>query len=184
MKVVSFAGMPGAGKTLAANFARERGYNVFRLGDLTDEELKKQGLERNEKNERTVREGLREQFGMAVYAIKVAEKIDKIVGADIIILDGVRSYEEYQYLEGKYEKDFVAISLLGSAETRHDRLENRQVRSLTKDECKSRDLSELEILNHGSTIAEGDYYIVNENLGKEEFKKKLYDLFDRILGKN
>jgi len=184
MKILSFAGMPGAGKTLAASFARERGYPVLRLGDLTDEELKKRGLGRNEKNERLVREELREQFGMAVYAIKVAEKIDTIGDAEIVVLDGVRSYEEYQYLDEKYGEDFIAISILSSAEIRHGRLEHRQVRPLTKEECESRDLSELEVLNHGSTIAEGEHYIVNENLSKEKFREKVFALFDKIVQGN
>jgi dephospho-CoA kinase len=148
---------------------------------LTDEELKRRGLERNEKNERIVREDLRKQYGMAVYAIKVAEKIDKIADVEIVVLDGVRSHEEYQYLEEKYGEDFFAISIMSSAETRHGRLEHRKVRPLSEDECESRDASELEVLNHGSTIAEGEYYIINDNISRVEFKKKVLDVFDKIL---
>ena len=40
MKIVAFVGMPGSGKTVAADVARKLKFPVMRLGDLTDEELK------------------------------------------------------------------------------------------------------------------------------------------------
>lgn len=171
MKVIAFAGMPGAGKSVASGVARGLGITVLRLGDLTDEELKKQGLGRNEANERRVREGLRKEHGMDVYAKRVTEKADKHANERVVVLDGVRSYDEYKFLKGKYEDSFVLASILAAPKTRHQRLGVRKVRSLTEDECVSRDEAELRNLDHGSTIAMGGYYIVNEKLTLEEFKE-------------
>ena len=53
-KIIAVTGMPGAGKTLACEFAKERGYTVFYVGGLTKEELEKRGLEINEVNEREI----------------------------------------------------------------------------------------------------------------------------------
>ena len=45
MKVVAMVGMPGSGKSEAARYLVEKGFSVVRFGDITDEELKKQGYE-------------------------------------------------------------------------------------------------------------------------------------------
>ncbi len=43
---------------------------------MTDEEVKRRGLELNEQNERSVREDLRKQYGMAAYAILNLPRIE------------------------------------------------------------------------------------------------------------
>ncbi|MFH1424567.1 MAG: AAA family ATPase [archaeon] len=178
MKIVAFVGMPGAGKSLAGEYAKERGLGVLRLGDLTDKELEKRGLERNEENERIIRESLRDEFGMDVYAQKVAEKIDAL-GEDVV-LDGVRSFKEYEYLKEKYEGGFIAVSIVASPKTRQERIRIRDERALTPEEFRSRDKAELEKLDHGSSVAMGDYYILNEVLDREGFKEGVNGLLDRI----
>ena len=96
MKIIAFVGMPGSGKTLATDFLNEIGIPVFRLGDLTDEELKKRKLARNEENERKIREELRAKFGMQVYADYVVKKLKSLDPKPYVAaLDGVRSFEEY-----------------------------------------------------------------------------------------
>jgi len=172
MRVIVFVGMPGAGKSLAGEVAKGEGMKVLRLGDLTDEEIKKRGLEWSEANERLVRESLRDEFGMDIYAKKVAEKADAS-GAEEVFLDGARSWAEIKYLKGKYEGDFTLVSLVASPGTRHKRLVARKDRRLTKEECVSRDEAELENLDLGSSVAMGDVYIVNEGLSKAEFKEEV-----------
>ncbi len=174
MKIIAFVGMPGSGKSVAGEAAKKLGYPVLRLGDLTDEELKKRGLERNEKNERAVREELRKNFGMDVYAQKVSEKVgQKFADEDLVVLDGVRSFEEYKFLKNKHENDFVAICLVVSPQKRHERLGKREERPLTEQECISRDESELKNLNVGATIAMADVFILNEKDGKADFQAEV-----------
>ncbi len=179
--IIAFAGMPGSGKSVASEQAKKLGFKVLRLGDLTDEELKKRGLKRNEKNERLVREDLRAKFGMAVYAKRVSEKIDKLKLRDVV-LDGVRSYEEYLYLKNRYGDKFKVIAILASAKTRHNRLGKRRVRPLTIDECKSRDRAEIEKLNHAGTIAMANYFIINEGT-KKEFEEEVKSLINKRIRK-
>ena len=54
MKVVSIVGMTGAGKSEVTKVFEESGFIKIRFGDLTDDEIKKRGLEPNEKNERYI----------------------------------------------------------------------------------------------------------------------------------
>ena len=177
MKVVAFVGMPGAGKSLTSEAAKETGMNVLRLGDLTDEELRKRGLDVTEANERLVRESLRKELGMDVYAKRVVEKADAS-GAEEVFLDGARSWAEIKYLRGRYGMDFRLVSVVASPETRYERLMGRKERGLTRVECVSRDEAELENLDLGSSIAMGDAYIVNEGLSKEEFKVEVKRALD------
>ena len=50
MKLVAIVGLPGSGKTEVAKILNKKGYSIVRFGDVTDVELKKQGLEINEEN--------------------------------------------------------------------------------------------------------------------------------------
>ena len=182
MKIIAFVGMPGSGKTVAADVARKLGFPVIRLGDLTDEELKKQGLERNEKNERAMREGLRKNFGMEVYARRALEKAKKLkMGKNnLVVLDGVKSFEEYLFLKGEFGENFKALCIAVSPETRYERLGKRKERPLNRQECESRDLSELKNLNEGATIAMADHYILNEGITKVEFQERVEQFLRKI----
>ena len=68
MKIVSIVGMAGSGKSEVARIFEENGFVKIRFGDVTDEEIKKRGLELNEENERYIRESLRKGYGKAAYA--------------------------------------------------------------------------------------------------------------------
>ena len=91
MKVVSIVGMTGAGKSEVARLFEENGFARIRFGDVTDQEINKRGLELNEKNERYIRELLRQEQGMAAYAKLKLPRIDSALeGADVVI-DGLYS---------------------------------------------------------------------------------------------
>jgi len=69
MIMVAIVGMAGAGKTEVARLFEQNGFTRIRFGDITDEEVRKRGLELNEENERYVRELLRREQGMEAYAV-------------------------------------------------------------------------------------------------------------------
>ena len=48
MKVVAIVGMAGAGKSEVAHDFESNGFIRIRFGDVTDEEIKKRGLDLNE----------------------------------------------------------------------------------------------------------------------------------------
>lgn len=169
--IIALVGLPGSGKSKAADFFKQKNIPVIRFGEITDEALKLKKLSSTEKNEKAFRESLRKELGMAAFAIKNEAKIrEKLKTSDIVILDGLRSWEEYVYLKKKfiphhYGAGFTNLSLLAiyaSPHIRHQRLKQRSVRSFSIEEAKSRDIAEIENLRIAPTIAMSDHLIKNE----------------------
>ena len=178
--LIAIVGMPGAGKSVAAEFFKSNGLPVLRFGDQTDIGLKEHNLPRNEKNERWYRESLRKEFGMAAMAIKIEPRVEvEARTRDVIILDGLYSWEEYKYLKSKYPM-LSLLCVYASPRVRHARLATRAVRPLSPEEAMTRDIAEIENLNKGGPIALADYLITNES-GEEEFLKQLSLYFSKNL---
>jgi len=171
MKVVSIVGMTGAGKSKVARIFEENGFIRIRFGDLTDDEIKKRGLELNEKNERYIRELLRQQHGMAAYAKLNLPRIDSVLERSDVVIDGLYSWEEYTFLKTYYQEDFYVVAVWASPRTRYARLTSRLNRCLTLEEAANRDRAEIENINKGGPIVMADFTIINEssleNLEKE-----------------
>ena len=163
MKVIAIVGMAGSGKSEVARTFEETGFTRIRFGDITDKEVKKQGLALNEENERHVREHLRQERGMSAYAQLNLPRIDSALKSSNVVIDGLYSWEEYTFLKNYYGEDFYVVAVLASPETRYSRLTSRSSRRLTLDEATSRDVAEVENLNKGGPIAMADFTIINES---------------------
>ena len=163
MKVVSIVGMAGAGKSEVARLFERNGFIRIRFGDITDEEIKKRGLELNEQNERYIRELLRKEYGMSAYAKLNLVKIDEAAKYSSVVIDGLYSWEEYTFLKNYYGEDFYVVAIWASPQTRYTRLTTRLNRRLTLEEAASRDRAEIENTNKGGPIAIADFTIINES---------------------
>jgi dephospho-CoA kinase len=163
MKVVAIVGMAGAGKSEVARLFEKAGFTRIRFGDVTDDELKKRGQALNEENERRVRELLREEQGMAVYAKLNLPRIEAALASSDVVIDGLYSWEEYIFLKEHYGDSLCLVAIWSSPQTRYARLDGRRTRSLTLDEAAGRDRVEIENLHKGGPIAVADYLIVNES---------------------
>lgn len=163
MLVVSIVGMAGSGKSEVASVFEGNGFKKVRFGDITDEEVKKRGLQLNEENERRVRQQLRQEHGMAAYAKLNLPKIDAWLKSSSVVVDGLYSWEEYTLLKSRYGNNFHVVAVWASPGTRYQRLSTRQVRPLTAEEAASRDVAELENTNKGGPIAMADFTIINES---------------------
>ena len=163
MKVVSIVGMPGSGKSEVARIFERHGFARVRFGDITDEEIRKRGLELNEEDERYVRQQLREEHGMSAYAKLNLPRIDALLKSSDVVVDGLYSWEEYTLLKSRYGDDFYVVAVWASPKTRYDRLAKRPIRPLTADEAASRDIAEIENSNKGGPIAMADFTITNES---------------------
>lgn len=181
LTLIAIVGMPGAGKSLVADFFRKKGIPVLRFGDQTDIGLKELGLPLNEKNERMYREKIRNELGMIAMAIKIEPRI--LVAAKdhpVIVLDGLYSWEEYTYLVQKFPQ-LQLLCVYAPPETRYRRLSNRPVRPLDHDTARSRDIAEIEHLNKGGPIAIADYMVVNETNNPDDLHKTLKALYSKIV---
>ena len=164
MRIVSIVGMAGAGKSEVARVFEKRDFIRIRFGDITDQEIKKRGLKLNEKNERSVRELLRQEHGMEAYAKLNLPIIEAAVkqGQNVVI-DGLYSWEEYVFLKSHYGDNLYLLAVWASPETRYARLTGRRDRPLTLDEAVSRDQAEIKKVNKGGPIAMADFTIINES---------------------
>lgn len=163
MKVISIVGMAGAGKSEVARLFEKSGFIRIRFGDVTDEEIQRRGLELNEKNERYIREFLREEYGMAAYAKLNLTRIDEMSKHSDIVIDGLYSWEEYTFLKTYYGEGFCVVAVWASPRTRYARLTTRLDRCLTEEEAAGRDKAEIEKVNKGGPIAMADFTIINES---------------------
>ena len=179
MKVVSIVGMTGAGKSKVARVFEENGFTRIRFGDLTDDEIKKRGLDLNEKNECYIRELLRKEHGMAAYAKLNLPRIDSALKHSDVVIDGLYSWEEYTFLKTYYQEDFYVVAVWASPGTRYARLTSRLNRCLTLEEAANRDRAEIENINKGGPIAMADFTIINES-SLEDLEKETKRIISRL----
>lgn len=159
--IIGLCGLPGAGKSEAAAVLMDMGFRKIRFGDITDEKLNKLGKEINEENERWMREKIREEHGMEAFAKLNIEKIRKELEMGEVVIDGLRSIEEYYLLKKEFPEEFISIAIYSPPVLRYMRLSKRPKRPLTKEECMSRDRTEIKNLGVGGTIAMADYTVCN-----------------------
>jgi dephospho-CoA kinase len=179
MKLVSIVGMTGAGKSEVSRVFEENGFIRIRFGDLTDEEMRKRGLEPSEENERLVRELLRQEHGMAAYAKLNLPRIEPALKSSDVVIDGLYSWEEYTYLKAHYGEDLYLVAVWSAPKTRYARLNNRSNRRLTLEEAVSRDRAEIENINKGGPIAMADFTIINES-SLEDLRREAERIVSRL----
>lgn len=177
--ILAFVGMPGAGKSEAASYLKERGIPFVRFGQITDDEVKRRGLSLTPENEKAVREDIRENHGMAAYAILSRPRIDELLKENhIIAIDGLYSWEEYLYLSKEFP-GLTIVNVYAESLKRYERLADRGVRHMTFKEARERDIAELEKLNKGAPIAIADYMVEN-NSDLDDMYKKIDTLLTRL----
>jgi dephospho-CoA kinase len=169
--------MAGSGKSEVARHFQQSGFTRIRFGDITDEEIKKRGLPLHETTEKQVREELRQQYGMAAYALLNAPRIDECLQKGNVVLDGLYSWDEYLELKGRYGPRLYVVAVYSAPATRYARLAGRKIRSLTAGEAAGRDRAEIENSAKGGPIAMADFTLINEGSLQE-----LHAGVERMLG--
>ena len=160
MKLIATVGMAGSGKSVVTRMIEKLGYKRIRFGDITDELLQKKGLSLTEENEKKEREELRAKYGMAAYAKMNLPKIEDALEKTNVILDGLYSWEEYLLLKEKFPK-MIVLAIYTPPELRYERLLDRDVRPLTREQGIKRDKMEIENLHKAGPIAIADYTLYN-----------------------
>ncbi len=170
--LLAVVGLPGAGKSAAAKYFAERNGAVIEFGKIINDYIDDHKLEHNETNHKKIRESLRKKYGMAAFAIMNEKKIRNAFKKNkIIVIDGMRSWEEYEYLT-KSLKDVtvVLVALYADKELRYKRILARGYR--THLGGPKRDIDELIGINMAPTIGFADYF-VDTNGSLEDLKDKL-----------
>ena len=125
------------------------------------DKLKEANLEVNPTNEKMMREKLREEYGMAAYAILLLPKIKDSLEKQDTVLDGLYSWDEYKVLKETFGDNLKLLAITAERDLRYERLTTREFRPLTNEEAYNRDVAEIENLAKGGPISISDYYILN-----------------------
>lgn len=177
--VLIVVGLPGCGKTTASNFFKRRFIPIIRMGEVTDEELSRLGLEKTEGHEKYIREILRKKLGLDIYALKVKDKIVQNLDKNfVVIVEGMRSLEEYEYFR-HHIPNVKIVYLITDKHIRYNRLSHRNIRPLTLSESKKRD--EYEIGSLGLIkLQDLATYTVYNNGNKSEFYTQLKNILTNL----
>jgi len=170
--------MPGAGKTLAAEYAKKMSYPVVVMGDVIRDEVKQRGLKPTPENLGEIMLKIRRDEGQGAVAKRCIPKIENEEGP-VVIIDGVRSLEEVEEFRKAFQ-NFSLITIYCSPKARFKHLFKRD-RSDDPDlwsEFIERDLRELRV-GLGSAIAMADYTVLNEG-SKAQLKSTVQRLIRRI----
>ncbi|MFH1649680.1 MAG: AAA family ATPase [Candidatus Woesearchaeota archaeon] len=177
--IVALTGLTGSGKTTVADFFKDKGFQYFRFGQVTIDNLTKKGLPINEANERAEREAIRNQYGMGGFAKLAVPILEKMLKSGPVLADNMMSFEEYTLLKDYFKDQIQVVSVQASPETRTRRIATRTVRPYTPEETRSRDLHEIEVLHKGGTIAMADITVINEG-SVEELNEQLKQIYSKL----
>lgn len=180
---LAVTGAQGSGKSVFTKIAKNK-YNIptYRLGTVIIEECEKRGLEVNGTNMGKMSSVLRYEGGEQVIASKSFNAIQQFLEdkPKIVIIDGIRSYSELAYFREKFD-DVRLIAIITSLKTRKQRVEARKRIDLgTMGDFEVREQRELGF-GLGDVITKADYFILNENISKDNFTKQIENLLDIIL---
>jgi dephospho-CoA kinase len=153
--------MPGSGKSMGTEAARELGVPVLVMGDVVREEATRRGIAHSPSNLGNIMIDLRRKYGADVIATACVEKFRKMDSSNVVI-DGARSAEEIARFREVF-KSVIVIAVHASPQTRFQRLVQRKRSddSLTWEDFCDRDLRELGI-GLCRVITCADVMLVNE----------------------
>lgn len=160
-KAVIFCGMPGSGKTIGIDVAKELKIPIFIMGDVVREEVTKRKLPHTPHTLGQVMLELRKQFGPAIVAQRCIKKLEQ-VRTPYTVIDGARSEAEITAFQQSLEQVTI-VAVHASPPIRFQRLQNRARPddALTLDIFHERDARELDV-GLGRIIALADVMLVNE----------------------
>ncbi|GAB6947995.1 AAA family ATPase [Vulcanisaeta sp. JCM 16161] len=164
MLVIVITGLPGSGKTIASDVARELGLPVVTMGDVIRDEAVRSGISSS-----MASVTLRLRGGTRAIAYRTLEKIPK--QSNVVVIDGARSIREIEAIEEALSTKVVLIYVVAPWRARFERLlrRGRPDDPKTIEDFLMRDLRELRY-GLGDLIARADYILVNES-SIEEFRE-------------
>ncbi|MDG6898589.1 MAG: AAA family ATPase [Nitrososphaerota archaeon] len=180
MKLVAITGMPGAGKSTAAQALVARGWKRVVMGDVIREETKRRGLVPDEANTGEVMKDLRRMYGEAAVA-ELCMKVVRELKTERVVIDGIRSMVEVEVF--RRAADVLLLVVHASRKRRFALLKERG-RSDDPQRYEAflkRDERELDV-GISRAIALAEEMVSNEHADPERLSKEVVDVVGRWLG--
>jgi dephospho-CoA kinase len=176
--VVGLGGMPGSGKSLVVETAKEMGYTIVTMGDVVREQTRLRGLEPTPQNIGKVMLELRAKEGQYVIAKKCIPKIEEQNSYSVLI-DGLRSLFEADIFKEHFDS-FTLVAVHAPPNIRFERLKarGRSDDPPNYEVFRERDMRELGV-GLGNVIAMAEKILVNDN-SIDGFKALVRENFGRI----
>lgn len=180
LKIISFVGLAGSGKSSAAEYLAQKGIPRISFGDTIRRAIKNAGIEQTEENERDFILHLIRKGQTRFTAEQTIPQIYNLInsGQHRIVADGSDTLDEHKTLLSEFPGSITTIAIVTPKHTRHHRLTERQRHPLTSAAANIRDWSEIEYEGKAGPIALADYYIVNDS-----HVENLYSHIDVLLEK-
>ncbi|GGN91589.1 MULTISPECIES: AAA family ATPase [Haloarcula] len=125
MTVIGIVGLPGSGKSEAANVAADMGVPVVTMGDVIREECRDRGLD-PATHHGDVATALREENGPGAIAERSLPVIERErTDGDTVLVDGIRSDVEVEAFRDAFGGDFLLVKVDAPFELRAERLDLR-----------------------------------------------------------
>jgi len=175
--IVAITGMPGAGKSTAAEALVAQGWRRVVMGDVIREETERRGLLPDSKNTGEVMKRLRKERGEAAIAELCLEAIRR-VGSDRVVVDGIRSVSEVETFRKSAK---VILIVVHASQRRRFALLKERGRSddpLSYEMFLTREERELGV-GIGDAIALADEMVSNERKTPERLASEIVEVVDR-----
>jgi dephospho-CoA kinase len=171
LRIVAITGMPGAGKSTAAQALVSAGWKRVVMGDVIRSETKRRGLELDAKGTGEVMRLLRKERGESAVADLCLETISKM-GANKVVVDGIRSLAEVEAFRKNAAVLLIAVDASPSRRFALLKDRGRKDDPMTKEMFQNRDLRELGV-GIGEAIALADETVSNEHDSPERLEAEM-----------
>lgn len=180
---LALTGTQGSGKSVFTDIAKRK-YQIptYRLGTIIIDECKERGLEVNGRNMAKMASALRYEEGNQAIARKALPAIKELIqdNPKMLLIDGVRSYAELALLRAELG-EIKLVAIISSLQIRKQRVEARKrIDHESEGDFEEREQRELGF-GLGDVITKADHYILNDDISKQEFIRKIEQILEKIL---
>lgn len=157
MKLIVITGMPAAGKNIAAEYAQKYQYPLFSTGDFVRAEIRRRGYIADPETSAAISTEMRGVDGLGVTRMAVEEALRQ--KADIVFLEGIRSWSEIEFI--RRHSPCILVAILAPRNLRLNRVKQRGRADDSAEHFNERDRREIEY-GVAVCIALADAYVLND----------------------
>ena len=162
MKCFIVIGMPAAGKDIARQYARGKGYPYFATGDIVRAEAARRNVPPDAESMGRLSTELRGNDEMGVTRLAMKAALDS--GAPVVFMEGIRSRQEVDLIRAR--ADAVVVAFLAPRPLRRQRVISRGRSDDSEVAFDGRDQREIDY-GLSVPIALADGYVLNTGTMEE-----------------